>query len=71
MTAAAEFRIFLNIRIIPYGEDYADNAYDEQDRDEDGLFSQSQSAIKFFKEIFEEFDHTVEVSMMYDSTHIP
>jgi hypothetical protein len=37
MTAAAEFRIFLDIRIIPYREDYADNADDEQDRDEYGL----------------------------------
>jgi len=71
MTAAAEFRIFLNIRIVPYSKDYADNADDEQDRDEDGLVSRSQSTIKFFKKIFEEFDHTVEVAMMYGSTHIP
>jgi hypothetical protein len=37
MTTAAELRIFLNIRIIPYRENDADNADDEQDRDKHGL----------------------------------
>jgi hypothetical protein len=57
MTAAAELWIFLNERIISYREDYADNADDEQDRDEDGLVPGGQSAIKLFKEAFKEFDH--------------
>jgi len=58
MTTAAELRIFLNIRIIPHRENYADNADDEQDRDKDGFVPGSQTAIKLFKEVFEEFDHT-------------
>ena len=71
MTAAAELRILLNIRIIPDRENYADDADDEQDRDEDGLVPGSQSAIELFKEIFKEFYHTRQASIKYDARNAP
>jgi hypothetical protein len=58
VTTAAETRIFLNIRIIPHRENYADNADDKQDRDKDCLVPGGQTAIKLFKKVFEKFDHT-------------
>src|SRR5512139_2179556 len=69
MTAAAESGIFLNVRIISYCEDNADDADDEQYRDKDDLVPGSQSAVELFKEVLEEFDHTGYASIKIEREH--
>ena len=71
MTAAAELRIFLNIRIISHSENDSDNAYDKQDRNKDDLVPGSQPAVQLFKEILKEFDHRGYASIRHDSEKIP
>ena len=66
MTAAAKARILLYIGIIPYRQYNTYYAYYQQDRNEDGLFTRTQSAIKLFKDAFKEFDHSNEAPMMQD-----
>jgi len=57
VTAAAEFRILLNIGIITESEDDAEDADNEQDRDQNGLFAGTEPAVELIEQVFEEFDH--------------
>jgi hypothetical protein len=57
VTAATEFRVLLDIRIITDSEDNAEDADNEQDRDQNGLFSGAEPTIELIEQFFEEFDH--------------
>jgi hypothetical protein len=57
VTAAAEFRVFLYIRIITDGEDDAEDADNEQDRDQNGLLAGVEPAVELIEQVFEKFDH--------------
>lgn len=57
VTAAAEFRVLLDIRIITESEDNTEDADKEQDRDQNGLFAGTEPAVELIEQVFEEFDH--------------
>lgn len=57
VTAAAELRVLLDIRIIADSEDNAEDADEEQDRDQNGLFAGTKAAVELIEQIFEESDH--------------
>jgi len=57
VTAAAEFRTLLNIRIVTECKDNAEDADNEQDRDQNGLFAGTEPAVELIEQVFEEFDH--------------
>jgi len=57
VTAAAELRVLLDIRIITDSKDDAKDADNEQDRDQNGLFAGTEAAVELIEQVFEEFDH--------------